>query len=122
MMAEFDAAAGAAAGAAVGLPAGEVRLESEAFAGARLERPGRGAGQAEAALLQRLLALARWHAARGEVRQAEDIYWDLADEHAGTAEGAAARQWLMELADCSLRAQAPHVARAIYERLLAAGG
>lgn len=72
-------------------------------------------------LLDRLLAMAQRYRSRGDLREAMELYWELAEDHPGTAEADAASAMLLELAASYERNEAPHMARSIYERLLADG-
>ncbi len=72
-------------------------------------------------LLERLLSMAQRYRSEGNVREAMGLYWKLAGDHPGTAEADAAGAMLLELAASYERNDAPHMARSIYERLLADG-
>ncbi len=80
------------------------------------ERSEKGANQV---LLGRLLAMARQFGSEGNLRQAQDMYWELVEAHPGTAQADAARTLLLEMAGKYERDDAPHMARSIYNRLLA---
>jgi len=73
-------------------------------------------------LLQRLLAMAQRYRSDGSFREAMGLYWKLGEDHPGTAEADTARVMLLELAAGYERNDAPHMARSIYERLLADAG
>ena len=72
-------------------------------------------------LLDRLLAMAQRFRAEGKLCEAMELYWELAEEQAGTAEANAAGAMLLELAADYERNNAPHMARSIYQRLMATG-
>jgi hypothetical protein len=63
--------------------------------------------------------MAQRHRAQGTLREAMELYWELAEQHAGTPQADAASAMLLELAERYERDDAPHMARSIYERLLA---
>ena len=69
-------------------------------------------------LLERLLAMAHRYRSDGNLRQAMELYWELAEDHAGTPEADAAKAVLLELAASYEREGARHMARSIYKRLL----
>ncbi len=83
-------------------------------------RPEADAG-ANPVLLKRLLAMAQRYRSEGNFREAMGLYWKLAGDHPGTPEADAAGAMLLELAASYERNDAPHMARSIYERLLADG-
>jgi hypothetical protein len=68
--------------------------------------------------LDDLLAMASHYRSNKDLRQAEDIYWMLTQDHSGTPQAAAAKDRLRELAHEYERDGCAHEARAIYERLL----
>jgi hypothetical protein len=70
-------------------------------------------------MLDQLLGMADRYRGEGHVRQAMEMYWALVDQHAGTAQAKSARLGLMGQAQTYEQQGARHVARAIYERLLA---
>ena len=70
-------------------------------------------------LLGRLLAMARQFASDGKVRQAQEMFWELVEDHPDTPQADAAKALLLEQAGAYERDGAPHMARSIYERLLA---
>lgn len=70
-------------------------------------------------LLHRLLIMAQGHRDRGDVRTAMDLYWLLVEEHQETRQAITAKEVLLEMAAGYERRRAPHMARSIYERLLA---
>lgn len=70
------------------------------------------------ALLERLLAMAHRYRSEGNVGQAVELYWTLAENYLGTPQADAARAVLLELATSYERDGARHMARSIYERLL----
>ncbi len=73
-------------------------------------------------LLKLLLAMAQRYRSEGKLREAMELYWELAEDHPGTAAADAAKAVLLELAASYERNDAPHMARSIYERLLDGGG
>lgn len=94
--------------------------ESGTLAAGGSVKPGAGAA-ADQALLDRLLAMAHRYRSEGNLRQAVELYWTLAEDRPGTPEGDAAKAVLLELAASYERNEARHMARSIYERLLADG-
>ena len=72
-------------------------------------------------LLDRIFAMAQRFRSEGKLREAMELYWELAEEQAGTAEADAASAMLLELAAGYERTEAPHMARSIYQRLMANG-
>jgi hypothetical protein len=69
--------------------------------------------------LDGLLAMALRYHTRGEPRQAEDMFWMLAEEHSDAPQGQVATSELAALAHEHERNGCDHEARAIYERLVA---
>ena len=67
--------------------------------------------------LDDLLAMAQRYRGEGNRRQAEDMYWMLADDHSEAPQGEVARGELRALAHEFDRDGCEHEARAIYERL-----
>ena len=74
------------------------------------------------ALLGRLLAMAQRYRSKGNLGQAMELYWELAEDYPGTPEADAASVMLLELAASYERNEAPHMARSMYERLLGMEG
>jgi hypothetical protein len=72
-------------------------------------------------LLERLLAMAQRYRHDGAIREAMELYWEIAEEYPQTPEAAMSRAVLLDLAVSFERHAAPHMARSIYERLLADG-
>jgi tetratricopeptide (TPR) repeat protein len=70
-------------------------------------------------LLERLLAMAQHCRNEGNLNQAMEMYWELAEDHPGTAEAKKAKSILLDMAANYERDDTPHMARSIYERLLA---
>ena len=71
------------------------------------------------ALLGRLLAMAQRYRVEGSSRQATELFWTLAEDHPDTPQAEAAKQALMSMAEDCGRLNSHHMARSIYERLLA---
>ncbi|HZY31241.1 MAG TPA: hypothetical protein VFF86_06315 [Candidatus Methylomirabilis sp.] len=69
-------------------------------------------------LLERLLAMAHRYRSDGNLRQAVELYWTLAEDCPGTPPADAAKAVLLELAASYEREGARHMARSMYERLL----
>jgi hypothetical protein len=69
--------------------------------------------------LDDLLAMALRYHSRDEPRQAEDMFWMLAEEHSDAPQGEVATNKLTSLAHEYERNGCDHEARAIYERLVA---
>ena len=72
-------------------------------------------------LLDRLFSMAQRFRSEGKLREAMELYWELAEEQPGSAEASAASAMLLELAADYERNEAPHMARSIYQRLIANG-
>ena len=70
-------------------------------------------------LLGRLLAMAQRYRVEGSARQATELFWTLAEDHPDTPQAEAAKQALMSMAEDCGRLNSHHMARSIYERLLA---
>ncbi len=68
--------------------------------------------------LNDLLAMAEHYGSVGSLRQAEDIFWMLAEEHSEEPQAEVARGKLRALAHEYERDGRAHEARAIYERLM----
>jgi len=68
--------------------------------------------------LNDLLAMAEHYGSVGSLRQAEDIFWMLAEEHSEAPQAEVARGRLRALAHECERDGFAHEARAIYERLM----
>ena len=77
---------------------------------------------ANQALLGRLLAMAHRYRSEGNLRQATELYWTLAEDYPGTPQADAASATLLELAAGYERNNAPHMARSMYERLMGMEG
>ena len=69
-------------------------------------------------LLDHLLKMADDYRAEDALRQAMEIYFELAEAHPDTPQGEQARKWLIALAEHYEHVGAPRQARSIYERLL----
>lgn len=67
--------------------------------------------------LDDLLAMARHYRNEGDLRQAEDMFWMLVQDHAETPQSELAKDELRGLAHVYEHDGCPHTARAIYERL-----
>ena len=95
----------------------ELVMEAPATEPGRNE-PEEDLSRVDPALLGRLLAMAHRYRSEGNVRQATELYWTLADDYPGTPQADAARAVLLELATAYERGGNRHLARGIYERLL----
>ena len=84
-------------------------------------KPEAGAA-ANQALLGRLLAMAHRYRSEGNLGQAVELYWTLAEDYPGTPHADAAKAVLLELATRYERNGAPHMARSMYERLMGMEG
>ncbi len=73
---------------------------------------------AEARLLRRLLKMADGYRASHALRQAVEMYFQLAERHPDTPEASQARDRLFEIGEGYERAGELRQARGIYERLL----
>jgi hypothetical protein len=69
-------------------------------------------------ILDRLLGMAHRYRSEGNLRQAMELYWNVLENHPGTAQAEGACACLLDQADAYERDGAGHVARAVYERLL----
>lgn len=72
-------------------------------------------------LIGRLLAMAHQYRGEGNIRQATEMYWTLAESHAGTVQAEAAKGVLLAMAVEYERSGARRMARSIYERLMGMG-
>ncbi len=68
--------------------------------------------------LERLLAMAKRYRKEGQVREAMEMFWELAESHSDTTQGDAAKELLLEMAAGYERDGSPRLARSIYERIL----
>jgi hypothetical protein len=68
--------------------------------------------------LDHLMAMAQRFRTGGDLRQAMEIYWSLFEDHFNTAQGQAAEEELLNLAEFYEREGFSHQARAVYERLI----
>ncbi len=68
--------------------------------------------------LNDLLAMAERYGSVGDVRQAEEMFWMLAEDHSEAPQAEVARVKLRALAHEFERDGCDHEARAIYERLI----
>ena len=91
--------------------------EPAALEAGSARKPEAGAA-ADQALLGRLLAMAHRYRRQGNLRQATELYWTLAEDYPGTPQAGAAKAMLLELATSYEREGARHMARSMYERLL----
>jgi hypothetical protein len=77
-----------------------------------------GAFRATVHSLDDLLVMAEDYGNGGSAREAEDIFWTLAEEHSETPQAGIARRKLRALAHENGRGGRAREARAIYERLI----
>lgn len=70
-------------------------------------------------LLGRLLKMAQQYQCEGNLRQATELCWTLVDEHPGTLQAKEAKVMLLMLAEGYERSDDRHMARSMYERLMA---
>jgi hypothetical protein len=70
-------------------------------------------------MLDRLIAMARRYLKEGNNQQAADILWMLVTDQSQAHQAEVAKEELMALAEHYERAGTPHLARSIYERLMA---
>ncbi len=96
------------------------RRKSASLKAQVLVKPEPDAG-ASHVLLERLLAMARRYRNEGKLREAMELYWELAEDHIGAPEAGVASTVLLEMAASYERSEAPHMARSIYKRLLDQG-
>lgn len=71
-----------------------------------------------AQLLNRLLRMADSYRASGLLKQASEMYFELAEQHAPSGEGQVARERLVAIAETYEHLGQPRQARSLYERLL----
>ncbi len=88
------------------------------FAQCPIVKGGECGAAANQLLLKRLLAMAQRYRKQGNLRQATELYWTLAEDYPGAPEADAAKAVLLELAASYEREGARHMARSMYERLL----
>jgi len=69
-------------------------------------------------LLERLLGMAQRYKNEGNLREATELFWTLAQDHPQTPQAAAAKLGLLAMAEAYERAGKQHMARDMYERLL----
>ena len=69
-------------------------------------------------LLNRLLRMADSYRERGLLKQASEMYFELAEQHAPSGEGQVARERLVAIANTYEQLGQPRQARSLYERLL----
>jgi hypothetical protein len=67
---------------------------------------------------ERLLAMAIRYRAEGQVREAMEMFWELAESYAEYQQGTTAKLLLLEMASSYERTGSPRLARSIYERIL----
>jgi hypothetical protein len=67
--------------------------------------------------LDDLLAMAQHYRSEGDLRQAEDMFWMLVEDHAETPQSEIAKDQLRAMAHVYEHDGCAHAARAIYERL-----
>jgi tetratricopeptide (TPR) repeat protein len=80
---------------------------------------GYASAVASQTLLERLLFMAQQYRKEGNFRQAIELLWTLVEGHLKTPQGAAAKAELLSLADEYESNDDRHMARSIYERLMA---
>ena len=73
---------------------------------------------ANPSLVGRLLAMAQQYQSEGNLRQATEMFWTLAEDYRGTPQADAAKAVLMGLAEGYERNNARHMARSTYTRLM----
>lgn len=92
------------------------RAELEALAALA---EGLASAAASQPLLEHLLAMAQHYRKEGNYREATELLWTLVDEHSETPQADAAKAELLAVAEGHERAGNQHMARSMYERLLA---
>ncbi len=101
----------------------EERSETPQADTARAELAALAEGLASAAasrpLLEHLFTMAQHYRKEGNYREATELFWKLVDEHSETPQADAAKTELLALAEGHERAGNQHMARSMYERLLA---
>ena len=70
-------------------------------------------------LFVRLLGMAQRYRSEGKLQEAMELYWELVEDHPGTAEAGAANAVLLDLAANYERDEATHMVRSFYDLLLA---
>lgn len=69
-------------------------------------------------LLNRLLRMADTYLENGLLKQASEMYFEIAEQHEPSGEGQLARQRLIAIAETYEQSGQPRQARSVYERLL----
>ena len=69
-------------------------------------------------LVGRLLVMAQQYQSEGNLRQATEMFWTLAEDYQGTPQADAAQAALLEMAEGYERNHARHMARSMYTRLM----
>ena len=69
-------------------------------------------------LVGRLLRMAQQYQSEGNIRQATEMFWTLAEDYQGTPQADAAKAALLEMAESYERNHARHMARSMYTRLM----
>ena len=69
-------------------------------------------------LVGRLLRMAQQYQSEGNIRQATEMFWTLAEDYQGTPQADAAKAALLKMAEGYERNNARHMARSMYERLM----
>jgi hypothetical protein len=69
-------------------------------------------------LVGRLLVMAQQYQSEGNIRQATEMFWTLAEDYQGTPQADAAQAALLVVAEGCQRNNARHMARSMYTRLM----
>lgn len=69
-------------------------------------------------LVGRLLGMAQQYQSEGNIRQATEMFWMLAEDYQGTPQADAAKATLLEMAEGYERNNTRHMARSMYTRLM----
>jgi hypothetical protein len=69
-------------------------------------------------LVGRLLVMAQQYQSEGNIRQATEMFWSLAEDYQGTPQADTAQAALLEMAEGYERDNARHMARSMYTRLM----
>ena len=69
-------------------------------------------------LVGRLLVMAQQYQSEGNIRQAKEMFWTLAEDYQRTPQADVAQAALLEMAEGYERNNARHMARSMYTRLM----
>lgn len=93
-------------------------VETRSIPSSTVLKPPACTPESDRRLLARLLHMAELYRSEKALRQAVEIFFELAEHHDDTPEAAEARQQLLEIGDLYEKSGEFRQARGIYERLL----